>query len=279
MERITLNLIKITFLFSFLFSELNYGQTTDNSSQNSSLPSTAINATETDANEDNRLKIRLNFNSVGVLNRQLLLTVDSSCSDGYDWGFDGHLYNQQVDDLSWMIEDELFVIQGIGSIDSNTNLPLHVQKGNTGAVIISIHSLENVPDDLDIILYDTEHGVSHDLRNADYQTTLEAGTYDSRFQIGFQLPSSLSVNDYKTADLLHVYFDKISNEIKLKNKSNIKLKEFCVYNLTGQLVYKEVLMDNTQDKAFTIENLSSEIYLVTVTTVNNEVLTKKVLIG
>ena len=58
-----------------------------------------------DAN-DPRLKLRIGFNSVNTMRRQLLVTVDENATAQIDYRFDGILYEDQIDDLYWMIENE-----------------------------------------------------------------------------------------------------------------------------------------------------------------------------
>lgn len=234
---------------------------------------------KTNTNEDDRLKIRLNFNSVGVINRQLLLTVDDNCSDGYDWGYDGYLNDEQIDDMSWVINDGFFVIQGIGNIDNNTNLPLHIEKSAIGDVVISIHSLENVPDNLEIFLYDTFHDISYDLRNEDYQGLLESGSYNNRFQIKFNVINDLSISGVNLEEVLTVCYDKQLNRLKLYNPEKFNISEIGVYNLAGQLAYRQCKIGSKEEKILNINNLSKDIYIVKIITDDNRTIIKKLLIG
>lgn len=232
----------------------------------------------TENSTDTRPKIRLRFTSVGIINREILLTVDDRCTDGYDWGFDGYLNDVQVDDMSWLIDDELFVIQGIGDIDTEeTSLPLSIQKSDVGDVVIAIEALENFPDDIDIILYDTELNTHYDLRNTNYEATLSAGIYEDRFVVGFQNPSVLGIEDNEE-NQLEFYYEMNSDKLVVLNPKNSILTNIQVYNIAGQLVHniKDVI-DNSRSE-FSVDSLTSGTYIVRVNTNDNKVVTKKIMI-
>lgn len=274
----TISLLKIIGSFLCLFYlQSSLGQNNSNTEEDNALPSEELNIT-TQSSTDNRPKIRLQFTSVAIINRQILLTVDDNCTDGYDWGYDGYLNDVQVDDMSWLIEDELFVIQGIGEINTEqTTLPLNIQKSNVGDVVISIHSLENIPDDLDIILYDTELGTHYDLRSTNYNATLEAGNYEGRFVIEFQNPSALSIDNNNEAQL-DFYYEMNNKNLIVRNPTNLDVKHIEIYNISGQNVYNigDILKGTYSE--YNIGNLTSGIYVVKLSTDDNIVVTKKVII-
>lgn len=263
------------FICLFLFQN-SFGQNTSSENEENSLPTDELNiSTET----DDRPKIRLQFTSVGIINRQILLTVDENCTDGYDWGYDGHLYDVQVDDMSWLINNELFVIQGIGTIDINlTSLPLNIKKTNVGDVVIAIQSLENVPDDLDIILHDTELGTNYDLRSVNYQATLPAGIYEGRFVLGFQNPSALSIDDNEE-EQLDFYYATNRGKLVVLNPTGSSLNTIEVYNIAGQLVHNiKDLLDGSSAE-YNLENLTGGVYLVRLNTDDGKVVTKKIIVN
>ena len=266
------------FICLFLFQN-SFGQNTSNVNEENSLPTTGELNISTENSTDTRPKIRLRFTSVGIINREILLTVDDRCTDGYDWGFDGYLNDVQVDDMSWLIDDELFVIQGIGDIDTEeTSLPLSIQKSDVGDVVIAIQALENFPDDIDIILYDTELNTHYDLRNTNYEATLSAGIYEDRFVVGFQNPSVLSIDDNEE-NQLEFYYEMNSDKLVVLNPKNSILTNIEVYNIAGQLVHniKDVI-DNSRLE-FSVDSLTSGTYIVRVNTNDNKVVTKKIIVN
>ncbi|APY09337.1 hypothetical protein BWZ20_13940 [Winogradskyella sp. J14-2] len=269
----------ISFFMCLLLLQTSFGQNSTAENENNVLPTDEMNISTETAEVDDRPKIRLLFTSIGIINREILLTVDERCTDGYDWGFDGHLNDVQVDDMSWLINEELFVIQGIGAVDTEeTSLPLNIQKSAVGDVVIAIQSLENVPDEWGIILYDTELGMHYDLRSTNYEATLPAGIYQDRFVLGFQNPSALSIDDNEE-NQLEFYYEMNSDKLVVLNPTNSILTNIEVYNISGQLVYniKDVI-DNIRSE-YRIDNLTSGTYIVRINTNDNKVITKKIIVN
>ena len=267
----------IGFFTCLFFFQAILAQNTSSIDEENTAPAGELNIS-TENSTDTRPKIRLRFTSVGIINREILLTVDDRCTDGYDWGFDGYLNDVQVDDMSWLIDDELFVIQGIGDIDTEeTSLPLSIQKSDVGDVVIAIQALENFPDDIDIILYDTELNTHYDLRNTNYEATLSAGIYEDRFVVGFQNPSVLGIEDNEE-NQLEFYYEMNSDKLVVLNPKNSILTNIQVYNIAGQLVHniKDVI-DNSRSE-FSVDSLTSGTYIVRVNTNDNKVVTKKIMI-
>lgn len=268
----------IGFFTCLFFFQAILAQNTSSIDEENTAPAGELNIS-TENSTDTRPKIRLRFTSVGIINREILLTVDDRCTDGYDWGFDGYLNDVQVDDMSWLIDDELFVIQGIGDINTEeTSLPLSIQKSDVGDVVIAIQALENFPDDIDIILYDTELNTHYDLRNTNYEATLSAGIYEDRFVVGFQNPSVLSIDDNEK-NQLEFYYEMNSDKLVILNPKNSILTNIEVYNITGQLIHniKDVI-DNSRSE-FSVDSLTSGTYIVRVNTNDNKVVTKKIIVN
>ncbi len=272
----TISFIKIVgALTCLLYLPTSFAQNISNIDENIASTTETIEVT-TQSTTDNRPKIRLQFTSVGIINRQILLTVDDNCTEGYDWGYDGYLNDVQVDDMSWLIEDQLFVIQGIGEIDTEeTTLPLNIQKSDVGDVVISIQSLENIPDDLNIVLHDTELNTHYDLRSTNYEATLQPGNYEDRFVIGFQTPSVLSIDDNKE-EQLDFYYEINNKKLVVTNPTNLDVSHIEVYNTSGQSVYNIADILNTSRSEYSIENLTSGLYIIRLSADDGFVVTKKV---
>jgi putative surface-exposed virulence protein len=227
---------------------------------------------------DERLKIRLGFNSVNSLHRQILITVDERATMDYDWGFDGKLNEDQMDDMYWMIDEEKYVIQGINDIvETETVLPLGLITAAEGENSITIDELENIPIELPIYLHDIELGVYHNLRESDYSMTLPAGEHLDRFEIVFSTPDALSIDDAEV-EQLSLYYALGREKIVIFNPKNLKLKGLEAYNIIGQSVYtNNQLWEGTYGE-YELQNLSTGTYIIKLYTENNKAITKKIIV-
>ena len=75
---------------------------------------------------NNEIKIlRLNYSSPNGASRELLLgfTSDNSATDGVDYGYDAAVYSPFNNDLNWLIENNRYTIQGVGSFENTKQYP------------------------------------------------------------------------------------------------------------------------------------------------------------
>ena len=120
-------------------------------------------------NNDKRFKLRLGFYSVNTIRRQILATVDSVATIGYDWGYDAPYIDTQIDDAYWLIDTNKYTIQGLDIIDGQTILPLGIHTKDDGVNIISLDNLENDAANLNVYLHDKELKTYHNLKESNYE--------------------------------------------------------------------------------------------------------------
>src|SRR5690606_38613736 len=194
--------------------------------------------TEETENTDMRMKLRIGFNSVNTIHRQLLVTVDERASADYEWGFDGKLNEEQMDDMYWMIGDEKFTIQGIDVINQNTVLPLGLHTNRNGMNNITIDKLENVPETLEIYLHDKALNIYHDLRASNYDIFLNAGTVLDRFEIVFST-NALGIDENELNTDLQVFYNNDEKSIMIVNPKSELIENVTMYNVLGQAIINE----------------------------------------
>ncbi|WP_028281803.1 LamG-like jellyroll fold domain-containing protein [Olleya marilimosa] len=241
--------------------------------------STADAATTANSyNADTRLKIRLGFNSVNTVHRQLLVTQDSNATSTYDWGYDGEAKTEQMDDMYWMISDNKYTIQGTDVIDHSTILPLGLHVDNDGINTITIDALENVPDDLDIYIYDNVTNIYHDLRQGDATLDLTTGAYLDRFDLRFsQVSSLLSTEDFEIETTINYYYANSSNTIVINNPKLENVKTVSLYNVLGQEIISFDEFESSDLIELKTNKISTGTYILEIKT-NDGKLSKKVLI-
>jgi len=211
---------------------------------------------------DDRMKIRLGFTSANNIHRQILVTVDSNTTAGIDFGYDAENFENHEDDMYWMIENRKFLIQGINIIDITTTLPIGLHTGTTGTHIISLEGLENVPEDLEITLLDTETNTHYNIKQtASVTIHLSAGEYLNRFKLKFledttssssneeeeeeeeeeiaaiyeNITDSNSETETKDTGIQLSYINRIKS-ISIKNIRQQNIKHVNVYNMNGKLI-------------------------------------------
>ncbi len=230
---------------------------------------------------DERIQIRLGFNSVNTMRRQLLLTVDEKASEQIDWGYDGQLNEDQMDDLYWLIEDQKFTIQGIGVLEDQTVLPLGIHTSVDGLNTITLDDVLNAPENFEIYIHDTELGIYYDLiGDGSYEFFLPSGENLTRFNLVFQRESlSIEEEENEVTQELNVHYSNASNSIVLINPKQKVIKSLEMYNVLGQLIFStdDIISDSYCE--FELNNLSTGTYVLQIKGENGSKLsTKNVLV-
>ncbi len=261
----------------------------DNGDYIPAAPSTTTSYSEPDDSQldgpDLRTKLRIGFDSPMKFHRQLLLTFDDNTTLDYDHGYDAKLFDDQLEDLSWLIADEAYVIQGVPSLnnDDKVVLPLTVRIEEAGEIIIGIDLTENMTEKLVPYLHDSETDIYTDLREKKYATTIAAGTNATRFSLvlrktpfvngdsviaGKQTVTLIDALHQKSNEVVQVYFKTVQDQT---------INKVVVYNTIGQLVAQYTYNGLNSQVEFPSTNLAGGAYILQIST-SQGVHTAKVLI-
>lgn len=229
-------------------------------------------------------RVRVNLTTPTGYVRQLLLgfTPDNAATEGVDFGYDASSLDSFPNDFGWVIEDDSYIIQGVGEFSTDKFYPVGAFLSNSGAISIALHSLENFEDSIHVYIFDTLTNQYDRLNDEDCIKNMSSGDYYNRFYLTFRndFPASmwqdlLSTEDL-VADQINLHFSKVSNSISVNlNKSEI-INSFSLYAINGQ----EIQTNNIANKnALEIQtnSLNKGVYLVNIVT-NSSSITRKVLI-
>ena len=237
---------------------------------------TKDNTNKKNTSGDTRMKIRIGFNSVNTLRRQLLITVDENATEGYDWGYDSKYIDTQIDDIYWLIDNDKFLIQGTNQITKNTIIPFGLHTKTDGFNSIVIDKLENTPSDLEIYLHDKGLNIYHNLKKGKYETYLAAGQYLSRFEITFSKDQTLSTEENENKQI-EVYFSNDKNSIVINNPASKHIKTVEMFNILGQTLFKFQTNTNENHIEYNANQIKTGNYILKIET-EFGVISKKVLI-
>ena len=208
-----------------------------------------------------------------------MLTIDENTTPDVDWGYDGASLEFLADDMFWKIDNGFYVIQASDNMNEDTSYPLIIYTSEDGNNTIKIDELVNIDTEQEIYLHDKELDFYHDLKEGDYEIFLNAGYYDSRFDIVFKDQSqSLSIDDdIINEEKLDVRYSNSTDKVVLINPHGLEVKDIQIFNILGQHV---VAIEDIKTGNFTeynVGNLSSGPYIIKLNTVSGSV-SKKVLV-
>jgi hypothetical protein len=188
-------------------------------------------------------RVRIDFENPDGYTRHLLLgfVPDNSATDGVDYGYDALNIDDLPDDLNWIIEDNRYIIQGVGEFNTSKYYPLGMFLSNTGDISISLAELENFDQDIDVYLYDYQEDSYTLLNTSSFDENLTADTYLDRFYITFSTSAHLTIasnnllstDDNEISDL-KIWHSKYNNKLYVKGIKESKDTSVAIYNIEGK---------------------------------------------
>ena len=264
---------KITYLYFIIFSILFLNIST----------SIASNVKFDEFNNSQIQRVRLDFKMPDGFVRHLLLgfTTDNSATDGVDYGYDTPTYDNFPDDLNWIIENERFVIQGVGEFNENKQYPLGMFLTNSGLIEISLTSLENFESTINVYLYDSLLETYTLINDTAFSNEFASGEYLNRFYIVFNNPNDensgdeniLSVDD-QSKPIVNLKHVRNINELQISANSLIEKIE--IYNLLGKKIITKQNIHSLEIK-LKIYHINSPYGLVRIYT-QSGIITKKIIL-
>ncbi len=225
----------------------------------------------------NRLYFNASFSN--GLQRQLLLAEKEGTTQGVDFGYDAKLLDLNPVDISWSLSDDTYVIQTIGEITDELEVPLHVKSTSEGIAHFSIEELQGIASEIEIYFVDKQTSVYTDLRETAAELNMEIGNSSDRYAVVFRISELLSVEEeIVISDDLVVFYNTALHSIQINNVSSFSAKNIMLYTILGQ----EVLVNKneyTQVNEISIPvSVATGTYLVRFDYNDGSMITKKIIV-
>jgi hypothetical protein len=214
-------------------------------------------------------RVRINFiNSQGYTS-QILLGFDPNdyATDGYDYGWDSKPPSYPPDALYWLINNDEYIIQGVGSFSVDKSYPLGLFLTNTGDIKIHLTELENFDSNIDVFIHNTEDDTYFQINDKDYSSYEVSGAHLNKYRIAFKIPenvkSSLTEEDHYITDELVVKSIKSTNELIIDGLGKYNVQSLTLHNYYGQQVFKTSSIGSARKKIY-LPHLSNQILIASV---------------
>ncbi|WP_400078448.1 T9SS type A sorting domain-containing protein [Winogradskyella sp. R77965] len=218
-------------------------------------------------------RVRIDFENPEGFTRHLLLgfVADNSATDGFDYGYDALNPDDLPDDLNWIIEEDRYVIQGVGAFSTDKYYPLGMFLSNSGDISISLANLENFEETVNVYLYDLQLDTYTLLNQENYTNNLAAETYLDRFFLTFSVSvgaiisnSVLSTSENKISDV-NVWHSNLNNELYIKGiPTKANSISIAVHSIDGKQIIEEKISNGTNENEIKLNTagLSRGIYII-----------------
>jgi hypothetical protein len=231
------------------------------------------------SNEINKF-IRLDFvNPENAIRHLAIGFMDNSiATDGIDYGYDAINQDDFPNDMSFDIEGEKFVIQGVNTFDVEKVFPLTIDLENGGNIEIALNTLENFEEEIDVFIFDALNDSYTRINDANFQANLEAGSYNNRFFMLFQENNTLSTVKEELEQVAISYLQN-TNEIYVRIPTSIQIEKMSLINILGQTVrtWNANSLPTTNTFKIPVEKVSEGSYVLQVKT-DNGTINKKLIV-
>ncbi|EPR70595.1 putative internalin [Winogradskyella psychrotolerans RS-3] len=210
-------------------------------------------------------RLRFNFTTPEGAVRHLLLgfTTDNVATDGIDYGYDALNADDFPSDLSFLIEGQNYVIQGVGEFEETKVYPLEMVLGEQGNIEIGLTELENFDDAIDVYIFDAAEGTYTRFNDVNFQMNLEAGTYSDRFFLVFQEDVTLSTIKEEFKDIMVRYLHD-TDEIYVKTPPSVAVKQLYLINVAGQTIasWNTTNLPMSDEIKIPVKHISEGTYII-----------------
>ncbi|WP_418638256.1 GEVED domain-containing protein [Winogradskyella sp.] len=159
-----------------------------------------------------------------------------------------------------MIEEDAYLIQGRQTpfVDTDT-VPLGLNITEAGIQTIAINTVDGLflDTDQDIYIEDLLTGTTHNISNAPYTFTSEAGIINDRLVLTYRA-NNLSVDTYDHANAVKVY--KENNSIVV-NAIHETIQAIEVYDMLGRTLFTNTALHQTQFTINALQPTNSTLFL------------------
>jgi hypothetical protein len=227
---------------------------------------------------DHRTKLRFGFDSPNMIHRQLLLTIDPNSTLGYDRGYDGLQFDNQMDDMAFLVANKQCAIQGIGSIQEYTELPLYVKLKDNGTIKIGLDFVEHLDEGIPVYLKDANTQKLHNLRESAFVSPfLFKGQYKTRFSIVFEKQGTLGSDTVATRDDIKVFTPSDGSSIHIQTPAEIQLETVSLINMLGQEIQTWNMSAQNDEIVLLHNNWAAGAYIVKMNTID-QAYTRKIIL-
>ena len=222
--------------------------------------------------DKHRLWLRLS-NSTGSVG-QTLIGYTAGATENVDNGLDAAYFNDSSTALTSLINNNEYIIQGLGlPFDATSSVALGFKTNTAGTYTISLSNFDGLfAENQAIYIKDNVTGIVHNVKESAYSFTANEGIANDRFEVVYQ-NSTLGTNN-PDLDINKVMVYKEGYDIVI-NAMTIEMQKVQLYDIRGSLIQT---LDNVNATAATFSklNIANQVVLVKITSVDNKVITKKI---
>ena len=231
------------------------------------------NANQFFRSEIERNRIWLNLTNTAGIFSQTMVAYMTGATMGLDAAIDGKYFNDSQLALTSIIDNVAYAVQGRSLPFENTDtVPLGFKAVTAGNYTIAIDATDGLfaNTSQDIFLKDNLANTTHDLRSGGYTFASEAGAFNTRFELVYQMTLA-TTNPTFDANQVVVYQQE--NNIVI-NSGKTTMAKVQLFDVRGRLIAEKANINATEATLFA--GTTNQVIVVKITTKEGQVVSKKV---
>ena len=218
-------------------------------------------------------RVRIDITTPLGYTRHLLLgfTPDNAASDGFDYGYDAQNIDNYANDCNWIINDNRYVIQGVGAFHESKTYPLGLFLTDAGNVEFSLLALENFNQSIAVYIYDALNDTVFSISDTNHIETISEGSHINRFYITFTNDTSLMSfpnNQLSTEEFVQetttISYIASTKALHIKTSNVSEIEEMSLYSVLGKRVkfWSDLKLNSTGILKVPVANISQGTYIL-----------------
>ena len=213
--------------------------------------------------------------------------MDENTTNGFDFGYDAPLIENNIEDMYWYFDEKAYVIQGVPNFEKEQVLPLAIKSQEGGEFIIKIDETENWPTGKELYLKDKANDSIHDLLAGEYiGSTDKKGEISDRFEIVFYKEKAEIPNPDEIVNpdglpeidgLVGISYSTFTKQVKISNFDMLDVSKVMIFDMGGKLIQEYDELPTQREILLGMRPVRSGIYIVKVFS-ENGISNKKVVI-
>lgn len=219
-----------------------------------------------------QIKFKTLLNNTGV--KETTLVLMDGASDGAELGMDAKSPDTADVDMYFVIDNAQYVISVI-DFDPLKKVPVGFKTNVPAAFKMHVSEMINFDEAENVYLHDKETNVYHDIKNAEYEFNLPAGTLEDRYEITFVTDSALAIPEL-AANAFDVFQNNDKQVLTVFNPQHLDIKSVSLYDIGGKQIFSKAKLGVKDNYEFSTAGLSEAVYIVKIMTNDSQQYGKKV---
>ena len=221
-------------------------------------------------------QIRINTLMNNVAIRQSVLVFQNGATDGVDFGADAKSPDTTAEmDAYFVIDNSEYVIDVV-EFDINKRIPIGFKNAVPATFKLTVSEILNFDGAEHVYLHDKIADVFYEITNTEHEILMPAGLNNTQYELTFV--DGLLSNPSFTAENLQVLQNNDLKAFTVLNPGLQSIKSIQLYDIAGKLILNNSGVGAMDKYQYPTSSYSDAIYIVKITTADNQVSNKKITI-